>query len=124
MAPHFHKALVLALIAALTVSCAAIKSDYDESELKWREAMLRDNLLQIRKMIDQHAADQGKLPESLDDLVKRGYLRRIPEDPITQKPDWKLVMGEDPSSKGKVSLIDIRSSSPAKSIEGRPYNEW
>ena len=83
-----------------------------------------DDLLQMRKMIDQYAADQGKLPQSLDDLVKAGYLHQIPEDPITKKTDWKLITGEDPSSKGKRGIIDIRSSSSEKSTEGKPYNEW
>jgi general secretion pathway protein G len=124
MLPRCQKVIVLGLIAALTVSCGAFKSGDDESELKLREAILKDDLLQMRKMIDQYAADQGKLPQSLDDLVKEGYLRQIPEDPITRKPNWKLIMGEDPNLKGKVGIIDIRSSSSENSTEGKPYNEW
>jgi general secretion pathway protein G len=124
MLPRFFMVLALSLIAVLTVSCAALKSGHDKGDLKSREAILRDNLFQMRKMIDQYSADQGKLPQSLDDLVAGGYLRRIPEDPITKKPDWKLIMGEDPNSKGKVAIIDIRSASSEKSTEGKPYNEW
>ena len=78
----------------------------------------------MRTMIDHYSADHGKLPQSLKDLVDRGYLRQIPKDPITEKPDWKLIMGEDPNSKGGVGILDIRSSSSATSTERTPYNEW
>ena len=123
MSSRFYKILVLSFIA-LTASCGAFKSGYNESELRARENVLKDDLLQMRKMIDQYAADQGKLPQSLDDLVKDDYLHQIPEDPITKKTDWKLITGEDPSSKGKRGIINIRSSSSEKSTEGKPYNEW
>ena len=123
MLPRFSKLLISGLMVALTISCGAFKSGYDQRELT-REAILRDDLFQIRKAIDQYSADQGKLPQSLDDLVEGGYLRQIPEDPITKKSDWKLIMGEDPNSKGKIGIIDIRSASSEKSTEGKPYNEW
>ena len=78
----------------------------------------------MRSLIDQFAADKGKLPKSLDDLLGAGYLREIPSDPITGKPDWKLIMGEDPNWPGESGILDIRSSSIEKSIEGQPYSEW
>src|SRR2546421_6463744 len=105
MLPRSYKILVLSLITALTISCGAVKSGDNESLLKSREAILKEDLFAMRKMIDQYAADKGKLPQSLGDLVKGEYLRQIPEDPITKKPDWKLIMGEDPNSKGKVGII-------------------
>ena len=124
MLPHFYRALALSLIAALAVSCGGVRSSYNESERRGREAMLRDDLMAMRRAIDMHAADQGKLPKSLDDLIKAGYLRQIPEDPITKKPDWKLIMGEDPNQPGATGVVDIRSSSTERSTEGKPYSEW
>ena len=75
-------------------------------------------------MIDQYAADRGHLPQTLNDLVEGGYLHQIPEDPMTDKANWKMIMGEDPNVKGEKGLIDIKSASTEKSANGKPYNEW
>jgi general secretion pathway protein G len=91
-----------------------------------REAILRDDLFQMRRMIDQHAADKGSLPRSLDDLVKAGYLREIPVDPITEQRDWVVVvMGNDPNAPEEVrAVIDVRSASAQTSSEGTPHSQW
>lgn len=124
MLSRFHIILVFSLITALTPSCGALTSGYNERALKSREAILKDDLFSMLRLIDQYSADKGKLPQSLDDLVKAGYLRQIPADPITKKPDWKLIMVEDPNSKGESGMIDIRSLALATSTEGKPYNQW
>ena len=49
----------------------------------------------MRDAIDQYYADKGKYPSSLDSLVSDGYMRRIPEDPITKSADtWTTVPAE------------------------------
>jgi general secretion pathway protein G len=90
-----------------------------------REKTLKSDLVQMRKMIDQYAADKGRLPGSLDDLVSSGYLREIPEDPITGEKDWSVESGEDPSlPRGGSGVVNVRSSSAETSTEGTPYSEW
>jgi general secretion pathway protein G len=90
-----------------------------------REAVLRDDLFQIRKLIDQHAADRGFLPYTLDDLVKAGYLREIPLDPVTGRRDWIAVPGHDPNApEGVSAVIDVRSRSSQTSSEGSLYSQW
>ena len=121
---RLYKSFTLTLIAALVVSCSLVAPGRKESERRGREAKLRDELMAMRKAMDMHAADKGKLPQSLDDLLKAGYLREIPADPITKKPDWKLIMGEDPNRPGETGILDIRSSSIERSIEGQLYSEW
>ena len=121
---RFYRSFTLTLIAALLVSCSVVAPGRRASDRRGREAKLRDELASMRRAIDMYATDQGKLPRSLDDVVKAGYLREIPADPITQKPDWKLIMGEDPNQPGERGILDIRSSSSEKSIEGQPYSEW
>jgi general secretion pathway protein G len=117
--------LIVSLVIAAAVSCSACNSGYNESVMKAREAVLRDDLVQMRRAIRQYTADRGALPQSLDDLAKAGYLRELPEDPMTRKRDWKVATGEDPKlAKGERGIIDIRSSSTGKSLEGTPYNEW
>lgn len=115
--------IVVNLICSL--SCDISTSQYQKRVLGAREATLRDNLFQMRKMIDQYAADKGALPQSLDDLIRAGYMHEIPVDPITQKKDWRIVMGDDPmSNEGGKGIVDVRSASTAKSSEGTSYSEW
>lgn len=77
----------------------------------------------MRDSINDYALGNDALPQSLDDLVKAGYLNEIPDDPITQKKDWKVVIGEKPSLKNAKGIIDVRSSSTSQSTEGTPYSE-
>jgi general secretion pathway protein G len=64
-----------------------------------REVRLKQELKKIRRLIDQYALDKHQLPRSFDDLVQAGYVREIPIDPITQKRDWHIKMGEDTVSR-------------------------
>lgn len=98
---------------------------YQQTVQHARETVLKDDLQQMRKMIDQYAADKGKLPQSLDELVSAGYIREIPIDPITDKQDWEVVTGEDiNSTKGESGVKDVKSSSQDTSLDGKPYSEF
>jgi general secretion pathway protein G len=90
-----------------------------------REAVLRNDLFQMRRLIDQYAVDRGSLPKSLDDLVRAGYLRELPEDVFTGQQDWVVVIGDDPNlSEDLDGIIDVHSASLATSREGTAYKEW
>lgn len=90
-----------------------------------REAVLADNLFQMRKMIRQYQADKGKLPASLEELTTAGYMRELPKDPMTDEVNWEAVRGEDPAStKGEDGVIDVKSVSTDTSLDGKPYNEF
>jgi general secretion pathway protein G len=110
------------------VICAVSYRAYFQFQAQVRlgqEAALRDDLTRLRLLIDQHAADRGYFPLSLDDLVEAGYMRGIPADPITQRGDWVVITGDDPNIVGvDVCVIDVRSASTEKSSEGTPYSEW
>jgi general secretion pathway protein G len=120
--------IIVLLTFAIGIACAnsyRSATSYRINLLQSQESVLRSDLFQMRKMIDQYAADRGQLPQSLDDLVNAGYLREIPTDPITKHKDWMIVMGEDPySSESIQGVVDVHSASSAKSSEGRPYKEW
>lgn len=118
-----HALLIIAAVASLA-ACGAAKLENDRSVLRAREQILRDNLYQLRKTIDLYTADRAALPQSLDDLIKAGFLREIPDDPMTGKKDWKIFIGEDPNAAGKTGIDNVRSASNAKSSEGTPYSEW
>jgi general secretion pathway protein G len=66
-------------------------------------------------------------PTSLDDLVRAGYLREIPTDPMTRQKDWntesaELLLSPEQASSG---ISDVHSSSDAVSpFETTPYSSW
>ena len=118
--------LELMIVISIIIILAAITlPQFQKTILHTREAVLRDDLTQMRKLIDQYAADKGKLPQSLDDLVTEGYMREIPVDPFTGQKDWAPTTGEDPNSdEGEQGMVDVHSSSSEVSSEGTPYSEW
>ena len=116
---------LMIVISIIVILAVIIMPQYQRTIVHARETVLKDDLFQLRKVIDMYAADKGKLAQSPEDLVNAGYLHEIPVDPITSEKDWKWVMGEDPgSSEGGQGLTDVHSASPDQSTEGTPYNEW
>ena len=90
-----------------------------------RETVLRDDLHQLRKALDQYGADKGKLPQSLSELADGGYMREVPVDPMTDEADWSVETGEDPNNReGGSGVTDVHSSSPDVSSDGKSYSEW
>lgn len=116
---------LMIVITIIIILAAVVLPQYQKTILATREAVLRDDLYTMRKLLDQYAADKQKLPASLDDLVSGGYLRELPKDPITGQADWNPTTGEDPNStNGESGIIDVHSASTDTSSEGTPYNEW
>lgn len=94
-------------------------------EQKYQETVLRQNLQALRRAIDQYAADKQALPQSLDDLVRLGYIREIPPDPITGEKDWKVDIEEDTiSPKGGTGVVDLHSNASGNASEGVSYNDF
>lgn len=116
--------VVLTIIVVLITMAIPI---YNRTILRSKEAVLRTNLTTLRTVIDNYTYDKMKAPQSLDDLVREGYLRVIPYDPITGSNDsWKTIM-EDPSQsvdQNEPGLWDVKSGSDKLSLEGTPYSEW
>jgi|SRR5688572_33360377 len=113
---------LIELLVALTIVAlllSVVVPRYFGGMTRAEEAALRENLYLMRDAIDKHYADTGAYPASLDDLATRKYIRAVPVDPITQKPDtWILV----PAGTGGV--YDIRSGAKGTARDGRPYEHW
>jgi general secretion pathway protein G len=108
----------------LVILASVALPQYRKIMLHARETVLRDDLFQMRKAIDQFTADKGALPQNPDDLAGK-YLREIPVDPITSEANWEWVYGEDPyTTEGGQGIVDVKSSSTEESSEGSRYNEW
>ena len=118
--------LELMIVITIVIILAAIAlPQYQRTIMHAREAVLRDDLYKMRTLLDQYAADKGKLPSSLDDLITERYLRELPVDPITGEKNWTVETGEDPNStSGESGVVNVRSASPDTSSDGTPYSEW
>ena len=115
--------VVLAIMGILiTIAQPSLK----QSITRAREAVLREDLFQIRDALDQYYADNGKYPVALQDLVNqqdhsKSYLRNIPKDPFTGGTDWITVAPEGSEDGG---VFDVHSASPLLATDGTAYNTW
>src|SRR5438105_1991087 len=101
---------LMIVISIIIILAAVALPQYQKVIMHARETVLRDDLFRMRSLIDQYAADKGKLPQSLDDLVTAGYIREVPKDPITDEKDWVPVPGEDVySTEGGSGMVDVKS---------------
>ncbi|HEX5601773.1 MAG TPA: prepilin-type N-terminal cleavage/methylation domain-containing protein [Pyrinomonadaceae bacterium] len=118
--------LELMIVISIIIILASITlPQYQKTIMHTRETVLKDDLRKMRSLLDQFAADKGRLPQSLDEIVSEGYMREIPVDPFTGNKDWALTTGEDPnSSEGSQGVTDVHSASSETSTEGTPYSEW
>ena len=117
---------LMIVISILVILAMIAMAQYNRTVMAAREATLREDLFTMRKMIDQYAADKGKLPQSLSDLQTAGYIHAIPIDPMTDAADWQVEFGEDTGSTGgEQGVVNVRSASGDVSSDGSTrYNEW
>lgn len=116
--------LMIAMLIMVILLSVAVPT-YQRSVLHAREVVLRENLWQMRRAIDQYSADKGKLPKSIEDLVTDKYLREKPVDPILEKAEWDEVQGEDTNTPdGESGLKDVKSMSDGADSEGVEYNKY
>lgn len=113
--------IVVMAIVALLVSIAAPR--YFRSVDRAKENALRASLNVVRDALDQFAADKGRYPDSLAELVEARYLRSVPSDPATgSSATWIILAPTDPATKGKVH--DIRSGAAGRAGDGRLLADW
>jgi len=93
-----------------------------------REAVLKDDLYTLRKLIDEFTLDKQHPPSSLDDLAEAGYLRGgIPVDPFTgSNQTWRTDVEDVPlnPSQGASGIVDVHSGSDGIALDGTPYSSW
>jgi general secretion pathway protein G len=123
---------LMIVITIIGILAAIAAPNYMWGVVKAREAVLREDLYNLRSTIDQFYADQGKYPDSLQDLVDKKYLRDIPADPFTKsKETWEVVpppaestSGGGTEQKSTGNVYDIHSGSDLVGSNSVPYKEW
>ncbi|NOY24107.1 MAG: prepilin-type N-terminal cleavage/methylation domain-containing protein [Acidobacteria bacterium] len=121
---------VIELMVVLTIIgiLSAIGVNYHRKAIiQTKEAVLKEDLFQMRDALEQYYADKSRYPQDLETLVDEGYMRRIPADPITKSSDtWELIYEEpiDNDPDYEIGVYDIRSGSGKRALDGTIYNEW
>jgi general secretion pathway protein G len=120
---------VLVVVAMIGILVAILVPQYKYSVLRAKEAVLKENLFQLRDAINKYYFDKKKYPAGLEDLVTARYLRDIPQDPVNKTREWQLVTaepmeGEEFDPDALQGIIDVKSLSPGTAIDGTPYAEW
>lgn len=132
---------LMIVVSIIGILASIVVPSYQKWVIRAREATLSDILFNFRKTIDEFYGDNAKYPDSLDELVAKGYLRGMPVDPFTKKNDtWVTVAppltesatpagGEDSSTTTTTiqepgNVYDVHSGSDLVGSNGVPYNEW
>ena len=112
--------LVVLSVIALLLTLAVPR--YFASLDRAKEAVLREDLNQLREAIQRYQSDKGKYPETLEALAAEKYLRKLPVDPITESAaSWVIIAPEDPLKGG---VYDVKSGAAGNGQDGKPYAEW
>jgi general secretion pathway protein G len=99
---------------------------YNQSVVRARESVLRQDLFELRSLISQYTLDKQKAPQGLDDLVQAGYLKTVPKDPMTNEANWEVkqedvLLSVDQQDPG---IDDVHSASNATGTDGTAYSTW
>lgn len=118
---------LLIVMTVIGILASIVVPNYQRNLIKAREAVLMEDLYQMRRAIDTHFADHISYPESLDDLVAKKYLRDIPRDPFTEATDTWEEVPPAPSIEGEIAeggLEDVHSGDDRVGLNGIPYRDW
>lgn len=116
--------LMIAMFIVIILLSVALPT-YQRSVQFAKETVLKENLWQMRKAIDQYASDKGKYPPSIESLIEGRYLREMPIDPILEAAEWDPVMGEDPLNPDSGDgLKDVKSKAEGQDSDGKAYKDY
>ncbi len=140
--------ITLAIIAILAAGTVPVARNMIKRQ---KEMELRQSLREIRKAIDSYKVfcDTGSIspldkkvedecyPPTLETLVEgirpmnktelTRFLRSIPNDPFTGKPDWGLRSiqdSPDSTSWGGQNVFDVYTTAPGTALDGSKYADW
>jgi general secretion pathway protein G len=119
---------LMVVITLILILASFAMPMYHIAVVHTREAVLRDDLFTMRKLIDEFTIDKQRPPTSLDELVDAGYLRGgIPVDPFTgSNQTWRTDIEDVPISPDQAAagIVDVHSGAEDTSLDGTPYSSW
>jgi general secretion pathway protein G len=112
--------IVLAIIALMLTLALP---EYFHSIETSKDKILAQNLHVTRMAIDQFYGDQGRYPDSLQEMVDKHYLRSLPFDPVADSAAvWHIVPPPDEQFPGNV--YDLKSGAEGADRDGKPYEDF
>jgi len=122
--PGFTLIEILIVVSIIGILITLAQPSFTRAVTAAKEATLKENLFILRDVIDQYYADNTKYPATLAELAEKGYIRRVPKDPITNSTDtWVFVEAMDEQGQ-PAGIFDIRSGSDRTSSDGSKYSDW
>jgi general secretion pathway protein G len=118
---------LMIVMSILGILAAIATPSYQRHLIKAREAVLAEDLYQMRQAIDQFFSDHMRYPDNLEELVSSKYLRQLPKDPFTRNDQsWQVKPPETDLEGATVggSVFDVFSGSDLIGLNGIPYREW
>jgi general secretion pathway protein G len=117
---------LMIVISVMIILIAIAIPNYQQSIVRTRESVLRQDLFTLRQVIDQYTLDRQKAPQSLDDIKSAGYIKDIPKDPMTGEANWEVVQEDVLQSvdQQEPGIYDVHSASSATSSDGTAYSSW
>lgn len=112
---------LLVVMAIIAILAAMVVPRYLDRVDSAKETVLRNNLRELRTVIDQFYRDKSRYPESLQELVTLRYLRAVPFDPITERNDSWVVL---PPKEDVKAVFDIHSGATGRARDGSSYGQW
>ena len=113
--------LIIGVLAGIAIP------SYLSSLKNAKEAVLKEDLHVMRQAIDSYTMDKERAPQSLDDLVQSGYLKTIPQDPMTHtNSTWTTVTDDSLQSVDQTAggVGDVHSGSGETGTNGEAYSSW
>lgn len=118
--------LIVVALVGILASIAAVR--LRDAPRRAKEAVLKEDLYILRQVIDQYYADKQQYPADLETLVKEGYIRAIPADPMTNSNQTWTTEYEDQSEEPEVAaapgVVNVRSGSSDTGLDGSNYADW
>ncbi len=118
---------LMIVMSIIGILASIVVPNYQRSLIKAREAVLMEDLYQMRRAIDAYFADNISYPESLGDLVANKYIRDIPRDPFTKSTNTWEEIPPTPSAEGELAeggVENVHSGSDLVGLNGIPYRDW
>jgi len=118
--------LMVVMLIIGTLMLIAVPN-YTQAVKKAKESVLLEDLHVMRNAIDSYTMDKQKAPQSLQDMVEAGYLRKIPVDPFTRSADsWVADQSDAMHSldQSEPGIDDVHSGDQDQGTDGEPYSSW
>jgi len=117
---------MMIVISIMVILMSIALPIYNQSVVRSREAVMRQDLFELRSLISQYTLDKQKAPQGLDDLVTAGYIKIVPKDPMTNEANWEVVQEDvllavDQQDPG---ISDVHSASSLTGSDGTAYSTW